>query len=345
MNPIIHFTELELNSAYEKAQEASLSLKTDIYNNNSKLQNSLVGFLGELAFKKLLDNYNYYYRTDEEDLVKTSKINSDLGDIYGSKTEHSIDIKTTINKYGKELHLLVNADKLLTNSNIDSYIHVEIYLHDNKESITFNNIKYAQIMGSIHRETFLKIGHKIELSNRINYSLPTSKLSKIDKLIKREFYTNEEFIEYKNYLKNTKTSIKYIKREDFISFLLNTNEEYRILHFYKMSGEPIFPPLVKSIDIKRFNAIINHNNSQNFNNYSKFRELRGFKSDYTNVYYNHSWISKDNFILIQTLVRNIRKAAKQAEINNQRLYVPINETLHNLVINYIKDEYPITFIY
>jgi len=103
------------------------------YTNSSEEQsfnNSIVGELGELAFREYLKDNNLYYTDDERELInKGHDYNSatkktDMGDFFCSKTQESIDLKTNHMTSGKNILIKKWVHEWRP---IDYYVYLSVY--------------------------------------------------------------------------------------------------------------------------------------------------------------------------------------------------------------------------
>ena len=165
------------------------------YTNSSEAQsfnNSIVGELGELAFRQYLADNNLYYTDDERELINkghdynspTKK--SDMGDFFCSKTQESIDLKTNHLSFGKNILIKKWVHEWRP---IDFYVSLSIYpLNRYKSDFDLNKVTHAVIHGYVSGEEFMKNGTQI---TEKGFGYPRDKLRPFSELFPR-FYKNDE---------------------------------------------------------------------------------------------------------------------------------------------------------
>lgn len=165
------------------------------YTNSSEEQsfnNSIVGELGELAFREYLKDNNLYYTDDERELInKGHDYNSatkktDMGDFFCSKTQESIDLKTNHMTSGKNILIKKWIHEWRP---IDYYVYLSVYpLNRFKSDFDLNKVTHVVIHGYVSAEEFMKNGTQITAKG---FGYPKSKLRPFSELFPRFYKTNE----------------------------------------------------------------------------------------------------------------------------------------------------------
>lgn len=165
------------------------------YTNSAEAQsfnNTIVGELGELAFRQYLKDNNLYYTDDERELINkghdynspTKK--SDMGDFFCSKTQESIDLKTNHLSFGKNILIKKWVHEWRP---IDFYVSLSIYpLNRYKSEFDLNKVTHAVIHGYVSGDEFMKNGTQI---TEKGFGYPRDKLRPFSELFPR-FYKNDE---------------------------------------------------------------------------------------------------------------------------------------------------------
>lgn len=145
--------------------------------------NNVIGELGELSFAKAVKELGYELGVDP-DLFGTF-MNSDVCDFYGSKTAHTIDVKTVYKE---------NADNLIINRQISNWRKIDSYvlikLHSETEvtdPMSIYKIYEAQILGSMSFRTINRYRNLRNMYGKQVFFIEKDRLSNIKRLIDNHF--------------------------------------------------------------------------------------------------------------------------------------------------------------
>lgn len=277
------------------------------YTNSSEEQsfnNSIVGELGELAFREYLKNNNLYYTDDERELINkghdynspTKK--SDMGDFFCSKTQESIDLKTN--------HLVSGHNILIKKwvhewRPIDFYVSISIYpLNRNKSDFDLNKVTHAEIRGYVSGEEFMNNGYQI---TKTGFGYPKYKLRPFSELFPR-FYKKDELPITKEQKTITLDEYKELKHQENIVNIFFTDSIQSITNWdmeYILNEQ-------QKYDLSTYKAIKHCDRHKKLTIYNK------------NVY--STIINEDNTIDVQMLVRALRRTSAYAEKHNLKMIIP-----------------------
>lgn len=284
------------------------------FTNSSEEQsfnNSIVGELGELAFREYLKNNNLYYTDDERELINkghdynspTKK--SDMGDFFCSKTQESIDLKTNHLSVGKNILIKKWVHEWRP---IDFYVSLSIYpLNRHKSEFDLNKVTHAVIHGYVSGEEFMKNGTQI---TEKGFGYPRYKLRPFSELFPR-FYKNDELPVTKE--QRTITLDEYNKdfknKEDIVNFIFtDSSQDFNnwdmkyTFNFQSMAWLYIYK-------------------NQNYNyRHKKLIDTPMTPDKQKNFYC--TIINKDKTVDVQMLVRALRKLSAYAESHNLKMIIP-----------------------
>lgn len=299
------------------------------YTNSSEAQsfnNSIVGELGELAFRQYLADNNLYYTDDERELINkghdynspTKK--SDMGDFFCSKTQESIDLKTNHLSFGKNILIKKWVHEWRP---IDFYVSLSIYpLNRYKSDFDLNKVTHAVIHGYVSGEEFMKNGTQI---TEKGFGYPRDKLRPFSELFPR-FYKNDE--------------LPVTKEQKTI-----TLDEYNEIKEQENLVSVFFADSIQSITHWDMKYILNEQQRYELTAYKAIKHYdRHKKMKISNRNVFCTIINKDNTIDVQMLVRALRKSSAMAENFGYKLVIPwyrLKEVIDpydlELVDYYLKD--------
>lgn len=277
------------------------------YSNSSEEQsfnNTIVGELGELAFRQYLKDNNLYYTDDERELINkghdynspTKK--SDMGDFFCSKTQESIDLKTNHLSSGKNILIKKWVHEWRP---IDFYVSLSIYpLNSCKSEFDLNKVTHAVIHGYVSGEEFMKYGTQI---TKKGFGYPRYKLRPFSELFPRFYKTNE---------------LPVTKEQKTI-----TLDEYKELNKKENVVNIFFTDSVQSITHWDMKYVLDEQQRleitvyKNIKHYDRHKKI---KINNRNIFC--TIINKDNTIDVQMLIRALRRTSAMAELNGYKLVIP-----------------------
>lgn len=277
------------------------------YTNSSEAQsfnNTIVGELGELAFRQYLADNNLYYTDDERELINkghdynspTKK--SDMGDFFCSKTQESIDLKTNHLSFGKNILIKKWVHEWRP---IDFYVSLSIYpLNRYKSDFDLNKVTHAVIHGYVSGEEFMKNGTQI---TEKGFGYPRDKLRPFSELFPR-FYKNDELPVTKEQKTITLDEYNKIKEQENLVSVFFTDSIQSITHWdmkYILNEQQRY-------ELTAYKAI---------KHYDRHKKI---KINNRNIFC--TIINKDNTIDVQMLVRTLRKCSSMTEIHGYKLVIP-----------------------
>lgn len=285
------------------------------YTNSAEAQsfnNTIVGELGELAFREYLKNNNLYYTDDERELINkghdynspTKK--SDMGDFFCSKTQESLDLKTNHLSVGKNILIKKWVHEWRP---IDFYVSISIYpLNRHKSEFDLNKVTHAVIHGYVSGEEFMKNGSQI---TEKGFGYPRYKLRPFSELFPR-FYKNDELPVTKE--QRTITLDEYNKefknKEDIVNFIFTDSSQ----DFNNWDMKYTF-------NFQSMAWLYIYKNVQNYNyRHKKIIDTPMTPDKQKNFYC--TIINKDKTIDVQMLVRALRKLSAYAESHNLKMIIP-----------------------
>ena len=299
------------------------------YTNSAEAQsfnNTIVGELGELAFRQYLADNNLYYTDDERELINkghdynspTKK--SDMGDFFCSKTQESIDLKTNHLSFGKNILIKKWVHEWRP---IDFYVSLSIYpLNRYKSDFDLNKVTHAVIHGYVSGEEFMKNGTQI---TEKGFGYPRDKLRPFSELFPR-FYKNDELPVTKEQKTITLDEYNEIKEQENLVSVFFTDSIQSITHWdmkYILNEQQRY-------ELTAYKAI---------KHYDRHKKI---KINNRNIFC--TIINKDNTIDVQMLVRTLRKCSSMTEIHGYKLVIPwyrLKEVIDpydlELVDYYLKD--------
>lgn len=299
------------------------------YTNSAEAQsfnNTIVGELGELAFRQYLKDNNLYYTDDERELINkghdynspTKK--SDMGDFFCSKTQESIDLKTNHLSFGKNILIKKWVHEWRP---IDFYVSLSIYpLNRYKSDFDLNKVTHAVIHGYVSGEEFMKNGTQI---TEKGFGYPRDKLRPFSELFPR-FYKNDE--------------LPVTKEQKTI-----TLDEYNEIKELENLVSVFFTDSIQSITHWDMKYILNEQQRYELTAYKAIKHYdrhKKIKINNRNIFC--TIINKDNTIDVQMLVRTLRKCSSMTEIHGYKLVIPwyrLKEVIDpydlELVDYYLKD--------
>ena len=273
----------------------------DPYSKSDHEFKATIGRLGELVFEEFLKQNNKYF-DDSENIIANqySLKNTDLGDFYCSKTQKTIDVKTS---WQIGHGLLLENIRNINLKKVDYY--VAVYLNQanptNKKDI--NNIVSGTIKGFVT--------HKDLIENKSYYSdetlkYPYNKLQNANLLL-QEFYDND--------LKpSTQATFQNVKVNDILSgYIVVPWDISENAHFNFTKRIFQSYPHVQKIVKQWIETTPLY--------FYKMRRYNVF-SDLT-LAINPVYNSTNNVIDIQALIRNIKYLCGEALMENKKVYVPI----------------------
>ena len=277
------------------------------YTNSSEEQsfnNTIVGELGELAFRQYLADNNLYYTDDERELINkghdynspTKK--SDMGDFFCSKTQESIDLKTNHLSSGKNILIKKWVHEWRP---IDFYVSLSIYpLNRNKSEFDLNKVTHAVIHGYVSGEEFMKNGTQI---TEKGFGYPIYKLRPFSELFPRFYKTNE---------------LSVTKEQKTI-----TLDEYKELNKQENIVNVFFTDSVQSITHWDMKYVLDEQQRLEITVYKNIKHHdRHKKIKISNRNIFCTIINKDNTIDVQMLIRALRRTSAMAELNGYKLVIP-----------------------
>lgn len=277
------------------------------YTNSSEAQsfnNSIVGELGELAFRQYLADNNLYYTDDERELINkghdynspTKK--SDMGDFFCSKTQESIDLKTNHLSFGKNILIKKWVHEWRP---IDFYVSLSIYpLNRYKSDFDLNKVTHAVIHCYVSGEEFMKNGTQI---TEKGFGYPRDKLRPFSELFPR-FYKNDE--------------LPVTKEQKIIPL-----DEYNEIKEQENLVSVFFTDSIQSITHWDMKYILNEQQRYELTAYKAIKHYdrhKKIKINNRNIFC--TIINKDNTIDVQILVRTLRKCSAMTEIHGYKLVIP-----------------------
>ena len=299
------------------------------YTNSAEAQsfnNTIVGELGELAFREYLKNNNLYYTDDERELINkghdynspTKK--SDMGDFFCSKTQESIDLKTNHLSVGKNILIKKWVHEWRP---IDFYVSLSIYpLNRHKSEFDLNKVTHAVIHGYVSGEEFMKNGFQV---TEKGFGYPRYKLRPFSELFPR-FYKNDELPVTKEQRTITLDEYKKLKSQENIVNIFFTDSIQSITHW----------DMKYILDEQQRLEITVYKNIKHYDRHKKI------KINNKNIFC--TIINKDNTIDVQMLIRALRRSSSMAELHGFKLVVPwyrLREVVDHydleLVDYYLKD--------
>lgn len=158
MSYYIQITEQAKQEIAKEAKQKTY-IRTNNRTNSEIYKNTYVGLLGEWVFEQFLKETQCRYSNFEKELIEKYNAKSDLCDFVGSKTDVTIDVKTTYNPKGN--NLLVSG---LGQDMCDMFVLVELLPEDNK-SYELENISTGIIHGGCTSEYLQNKGTYIEKNN------------------------------------------------------------------------------------------------------------------------------------------------------------------------------------
>lgn len=277
------------------------------YTNSSEEQsfnNTIVGELGELAFRQYLKDNNLYYTDDERELINkghdynspTKK--SDMGDFFCSKTQESIDLKTNHLSSGKNILIKKWVHEW---RHIDFYVSLSIYpLNSCKSEFDLNKVTHAVIHGYVSGEEFMKNGFQVTAKG---FGYPRDKLRPFSELFPR-FYKTNELPVTKEQKTITLDEYKELNKQENIVNIFFTDSVQSITHWdmkYVLDEQ-------QRLEITVYKNIKHHDRHKKIkiNNRNIFCTI----------------INKDNTIDVQMLIRALRRTSAIAELNRYKLVIP-----------------------
>ena len=277
------------------------------YTNSSEEQsfnNSIVGELGELAFREYLKDNNLYYTDDERELInKGHDYNSatkktDMGDFFCSKTQESIDLKTNHMTSGKNILIKKWVHEWRP---IDYYVYLSVYpLNRFKSDFDLNKVTHVVIHGYVSAEEFMKNGTQITPKG---FGYPKSKLRPFSELFPR-FYKTNEIPVTKEQKTITLDEYKELKNHDNIVNLFFTDSIQSITHW----------DMKYILDEQQKFEITTYKNIKHYDRHKKI------KINNRNVF--ATIINKDNTIDVQMLIRVLRRTSAMAENYGYKIVIP-----------------------
>lgn len=285
------------------------------YTNSAEAQsfnNTIVGELGELAFRQYLKENNLYYTDDERELINkghdynSSTRKSDMGDFFCSKTQESIDLKTNHLSSGKNILIKKWVHEWRP---IDFYVSISIYpLNRYKSEFDLNKVTHVVVHGYVSGEEFIKNGEQI---TEKGFGYPRNKLRPFSELFPR-FYKNDELPitkeqktitldEYKE-IRNQKNLANFIftdSNQDFNAWdmgYINLNFQTKVWHYI-------------------YKTVLDYN----------YRHKKLIDTPTTPDYQKNYFctiINKDKTIDVQMLVRALRKLSAYTERHNLKMIIP-----------------------
>lgn len=307
------------------------------YTNSAEAQsfnNTIVGELGELAFRQYLKDNNLYYTDDERELINkghdynspTKK--SDMGDFFCSKTQESIDLKTNHLSFGKNILIKKWVHEWRP---IDFYVSLSIYpLNRYKSDFDLNKVTHAVIHGYVSGKEFMKNGEQI---TEKGFGYPRDKLRPFSELFPKFYKTNELPVtkeqktitldEYNKEFKNQKNIVNFIFTDSSQEFT-----DWDMKYILNLQSKLCFYLYKNVLDY----------------NYRHKKLIDSLTTpDYQKNFFC-SIINKDKTIDVQMLVRALRKLSAYAERYNQKMIIPwyrLREVIDpydlELVDYYLKD--------
>lgn len=278
------------------------------YTNSSEAQsfnNAIVGELGELAFRQYLADNNLYYTDDERELINkghdynspTKK--SDMGDFFCSKTQESIDLKTSHLSVGKNILIKKWVHEWRP---IDFYVSLSIYpLNRYKSDFDLNKVTHAVIHGYVSGEDFMKNGAQI---TEKGFGYLRDKLRPFSELFPR-FYKNDELPVTKEQKTITLDEYNEIKEQENLVSVFFTDSVQSITHWdmkYILNEQQRY-------ELTAYKAIKHYD-----------RRHKKIKINNRNIFC--TIINKDNNIDVQMLVRTLRKCSSMTESHGYKLVIP-----------------------
>lgn len=278
------------------------------YTNSSEEQsfnNTIVGELGELAFREYLKNNNLYYTDNERELINkghdynSSTRKSDMGDFFCSKTQESIDLKTNHLSFGKNILIKKWVHEWRP---IDFYVSLSIYpLNRHKSEFDLNKVTHAVIHGYVSGEEFMKNGTQI---TEKGFGYPRYKLRPFSELFPR-FYKNDELPVTKEQRIITLDEYnKDFKNKEDIVNLFFTDSIQSITHW----------DMKYILDEQQKFEITTYKNIKHYDRHKKI------KINNRNVF--ATIINKDNTIDVQMLIRVLRRTSAMAENYGYKIVIP-----------------------
>ena len=277
------------------------------YTNSSEEQsfnNTIVGELGELAFRQYLKDNNLYYTDDERELINkghdynspTKK--SDMGDFFCSKTQESIDLKTNHLSSGKNILIKKWVHEWRP---IDFYVSLSIYpLNSCKSEFDLNKVTHAVIHGYVSGEEFMKNGTQITAKG---FGYPRYKLRPFSELFPR-FYKTNELPVTKEQKAITLDEYKELNKQENIVNIFFTDSVQSITHW----------DMKYVLDEQQRLEITVYKNIKHYDRHKKI------KINNRNIFC--TIINKDNTIDVQMLVRTLRKLSAYADRHNLKMIIP-----------------------
>ena len=155
MSYYIQITEQAKQKIAKEAKQKTY-IRTNNRTNSEIYKNTYVGLLGEWVFEQFLIETQCRYSNFEKELIEKYNAKSDLCDFVGSKTDVTIDVKTTYNPKGN--NLLVSG---LGQDMCNMFVLVELLPEDNKP-YKLENISTGVIHGGCTSEYLQNKGTYIE---------------------------------------------------------------------------------------------------------------------------------------------------------------------------------------
>lgn len=326
-NNIIKITPLMKLRAYNQSiymnerKNSKIKRYGNDYSNSEVDQayiNSIIGELGELAFREYLKRNNLYYSDDERELFNKGipKNVTDMGDFFCSRTQENIDLKT---------NHLENARNILIKKWVHEWRPIKFYvlvsvhpLVKNKSNFDLDKITHATIDGYVSAEEFMNNGQQI---TKTGFGYPINKLKNFEDLFSK-FYKNDEILPESRLITLEKNSISNLNVKKLIitdkkNYLSNIDYSY-------------------NLSTTQLNTLSNYKNQS-----VRDREKK--------VFIHHdlailSIINFDNTLDIQVLIRSIRRLAAMGDKYNFTLAIPyyqlktlVNKSDLDLIDYFIKD--------
>lgn len=301
--PIIEIKRDLIEEAILWSKKQKFSIKS-VYSDRSQQENIAIGYIGEKLVIEYIKSKGYYVSEREKEFSENYSIyGGDLGDLYFSRNEKRIDVKTSYTPNGNSLFV-----KEINLNNSDTYGYIAVTLHSSDGSYSLESIDYGVIEGYVTASTLKKKDVK-NISQGISIMRKVENLSSFDeKILKRNFFSVGEI-----------KTLKSICRLDV------TNKEYlnvlKLKGFdYKKISESNLPKDLYFLDDKK----------------EYYVKSRIFHSHDTNSIY--SAYLKYSSIEVPLFLRSIKEASILAEKSKKWLIVEVPEKLSSKEISFIISE-------